>query len=417
MNLAAVSRVRFMAALLAGVTVCCLAPRSAQAKYETPDLERVPVERLISNLQKRVEAEPNSGHLWLRLARLHAMAYALKTIEVEVNKRRDDEPWFDYEPPFIPFEVRSTTDRQKVKAAKEHLDKAIQMHKKAVELEPGNVVARLGYGWCLQQAGRKKEAIAAYRKTIEQAWSEEKQITEGRMGGRYVTAEAVSYLIPLLDTEKDKEEIAALQKRRERLVLLKSPITPLVIPLRDGLTAADLVDRRAAVVFDADGTGIRRPWTWTAKDAGWLVFDRHGRGEITSALQMFGSVSFNLFWDNGFEALEALDDNGDREISGSELRGLAIWHDRNANGISEPGEVRPVADWGIVALSCKHQRDLAHPDEPEFSPCGVTFRDGRTRPTFDIVLRPRWLTHGAIASPAKDGTCPVGCACGRTTPR
>ena len=45
-------------------------------------------------------------------------------------------------------------------------------------------------------------------------------------------------------------------------------------------------------------------------------------------------------------------------------------------------------DWGIVSLSCEYAYDARHPDEIAFSANGVTFRDGTSRPTYDLVLRP-----------------------------
>ena len=75
-------------------------------------------------------------------------------------------------------------------------------------------------------------------------------------------------------------------------------------------------------------------------------------------------------------------------LTGDELKGLAIWHDANGDGVCDPGEVKPLADYGIVAVSCRFERDRDHPDRIAFSPKGVTFRDGRTRPTFDLILDP-----------------------------
>ena len=125
------------------------------------------------------------------------------------------------------------------------------------------------------------------------------------------------------------------------------------------------------------------------KDAGWLVYDAKGRGSITSGLQMFGGVTFWLFWETGYDALASLDDNGDGVLAGAELKGLAIWHDANGEGVCDPGEVKPLSAYGIVAVSCRFERDPSHPARVAFSPRGVTFRDGRTRPTFDLILKPR----------------------------
>ena len=80
--------------------------------------------------------------------------------------------------------------------------------------------------------------------------------------------------------------------------------------------------------------------------------------------------------------MAALDDDADGWLAGPELEGLAIWHDPNSNGIVEPGEVRPVAELGIVALSCAH---VPHPQRFEYSPGGVIFADGSVRPSYDWI--------------------------------
>jgi hypothetical protein len=88
---------------------------------------------------------------------------------------------------------------------------------------------------------------------------------------------------------------------------------------------------------------------------------------------MFGNVTFWIFWRDGYEALRALDDNGDGVLSGAELHGLALWSDVNGNGVSEPGEVIPVEALGIASLSCTSQR---HTSGIEWNPAGVGFKDG-----------------------------------------
>ena len=104
---------------------------------------------------------------------------------------------------------------------------------------------------------------------------------------------------------------------------------------------------------------------------------------------MFGNVSYWCFWRDGYQALAALDDNGNGELAGDELRDLAIWCDANSNGVSDSGEVRPLAAFGIVALSCRGT--VASPQQCNvycaWSPDGVRFQDGSERPTYDVMLR------------------------------
>jgi tetratricopeptide (TPR) repeat protein len=381
---------RWFALTLTACLAIPLATAPSPARYARPQLAEVPIAKLIDNLERLAVKDPKDAKARLNLARAHAMAYASKADTAEVRAGNEaDGVWFGFEPGLVPFTPKATGDEARNKQAQEHLAKAIERYRETVALDPKSPAGRLGLAWCLEQARRKDDAVAAYRALIRDAWMTEKDLKALGLGGRTITAEAAGYLLPLLDADKDREEIAELRDRVARLQKLPRPITPVVVPLRSGLTASDLVDRRARVRFDADGSGLREAWTWFTPDAGILVYDPHRQGKITSALQWFGNVTFWMFWDNGYEALRALDGNGDGVLSGKELAGLAVWIDANGNGVCEPGEVKALAELGIVAIGCRGVIDRAHPDAVASCPTGVTFRDGTTRPTFDVVLR-KW---------------------------
>jgi hypothetical protein len=353
-------------------------------------VQQVPVERLVANLEAAVKKDPKNVEAVINLARVHAMAYALKTGTAPVVKDHEERgPWFGYTPRIIPFsKVQQADDNARQKAARSHLSKAVLGFREAVKLAPDNMVARLGLAWTLDQFGEKSAAIKQYRALIEDAWKNEQNLPSLPLNGETVVTEATEYLIPLLNPEKDQEEISRLRERAARLRRLPRPITPVVVPLRDGLGARDIEDGNASVTFDTDGSGLKRNWTWITKDAGWLVYDPKSQRQVTSGLQLFGNVTFWLFWKTGYHALAALDDNRDGVLTGNELVGLAIWQDSHHPGVCDPGEVKPLSEHGIVAVSCRFERDPSHPDQIVFSPEGVTFRDGTTRPTFDIILKP-----------------------------
>ena len=320
------------------------------------------------------------------------MAFASKSDRVPVVGAV--RPWLGPGvPPYKQFEVRATGDVARQAAARTHLDRAIARYREALVLAPDHPVATLGLGWALIQAGDRAAAITTLRELVVEAWSREQHGRNSSISGSpmhgmpYLTEEAAAYLIPLLDPVKDAQEIATLRQRAKVLADRPRWITPIAVPLADGLTALDISDAGASVLFDADGSGIPKRWTWIRSNAAWLIYDRRGSARIDSALQLFGSVTFWLFWPNGYHALRALDDNGNGEVSGTELDGLALWHDRNGNGVSERGEVRPLDDWGIVALSTVYGHDAAHYDEIAYSPGGIALRDGTRRPTYDLVLR------------------------------
>jgi hypothetical protein len=101
---------------------------------------------------------------------------------------------------------------------------------------------------------------------------------------------------------------------------------------------------------------------------------------------LFGNVTFWLFWNTGYDALQALDDDANGVLKGEELAGLAVWRDDSVDGVSQPGEVHTLAALGIVELSTKHVSEDEHGDVLAYAPGGVRFRDGSTRTTYDVLL-------------------------------
>lgn len=369
------------------------------AMYGRVDVENVPIERLAANLEHQIAQEPANVDLRVNLARVHAMAYARKSSTVPqatFGGRALAAPWLGSGvPSHQQFDVRRTGDAGQQAAALDQLTKAIGRYREALTMDSGHSVAKIGLGWSLSEAGEKDEAIRVLREVIAEAWPRDRAKPSVHMRQRSLTEEAARYLMPLLDPVRDREELESLRARVSELGRQPRPITPIAVPLGPGLAATDIEDPAASVLFDVDGSGLPGRWTWITPQAAWLVFDRLQTRSIASGLQLFGNVTFWLFWKHGYEALAALDDNGDGQIARGELDGLALWHDRDSNGRSEPGEVRLLADWGIVALSTAWEIDTAHSDEIPFSPHGVTFADGTTRPTFDVLLWPVAARQGA----------------------
>jgi hypothetical protein len=366
--------------------LCWFAP--VGAKFVASISQSVPVERLIANLERAAGENSADVARFASLARAHAMAYSSKSPAILVASGSELEgPLFPKGGPHVPFsKVVATGDPSMRKQAEAHLASAIASYEWALRINPFNTVTRLGYGWCLQQAGEVEEAILQYRRVIEEEWPRERGASGFGPEADSITSEAAGYLIPLLDPKRDNAEIARLREHVAELDKKPRAVTPIAIPLVRDLTVEQMVDRRARVKFDADGSDLDHRWSWIAPDAGWLVYDQAGDKRITSALQLFGNVTFWMFWKNGYEALCALDDDGSGELRGQELKHLSIWQDANRNAVSERHEVTPVGDLNVVALSCAHATEDESDDYVAMSSRGVTFADGSTRPTYDILL-------------------------------
>src|SRR5947207_743214 len=360
----------------------CCASRAMFLRMET---KKVPIDRLMTNLQARLAQNTNDIEVTYQLARLHSMAYSTNLVKIDGSKK-GGQPVFD-DPPTdgtVPQEVHPGASPQARRISVQHLTNAILFYERSISLlkKSGSedqqrwmiLPTQLGLAWCLDQAGRREEALQAYRKTLKIAWRMEvtgdfdfkewiqerwDDVRSGRnpfhgpqrkylAPGVCYSEEVIGYMLKLLDSVKDANEIAQLKKDQKTLQGMGRAVTPVIVPLERMVSSAELVDETAEVVFDLDGSGLLRKWGWITPKAAWLVFDPDGSGRITSGLQMFGNVTFWIFWRDGYDALSALDDNGDGVLSGRELRGLALWQDRNGNGVSEPGEVRPVADFGII---------------------------------------------------------------------
>jgi hypothetical protein len=208
-----------------------------------------------------------------------------------------------------------------------------------------------------------------------------KELVAYEAGGRYVALVAARG-----PTEAEKERFAKVQKDVKTLEAKpEGAITPIIFHLGAPKQLAELLAAGKGVKFDLDGTGRNFTWPWVKPDTGILVWDPKGQGKITSGHQLFGSVTWNIFWADGYSALDALDDNRDGELSGEELRGLAVWHDRNGNGVSDEGEVTPIERLPIRAL---RTRPTGRTGETPFASDGLRTLGGGILPTYDWTTRP-----------------------------
>ena len=183
--------------------------------------------------------------------------------------------------------------------------------------------------------------------------------------------------------EADVAEVTAGIAKAKKLQLGRA-VTPIVFSIARAEPLDALVDPSARVRFDLDGSGLPTEWEWVRPQTGILVWDPEGKGKIESGRQLFGNATWWLMFENGYRALDALDDDRNGELAGNELRGLAVWFDSNSDGASSSAEVVSVESAGIAGLSVRPSNSDG---EILSSPSGLRMRDGRLLPTYDWIAR------------------------------
>jgi hypothetical protein len=142
---------------------------------------------------------------------------------------------------------------------------------------------------------------------------------------------------------------------------------------------------RAGGAFDLVGGGLSVDTDWVGAATPWLAMDLDGNGGIDDGRELFGSMTElpdGSRARNGFEALAALDADGDGRITPKDpaFARLVVWRDADQDRRSTPGELQSAGAAGLVAI------DLAYRDVPrctggscEVERAHFVFRDARGR--------------------------------------
>jgi hypothetical protein len=292
---------------------------------------------------------------------------------------------------------------------REHAEKALEYLQAVRKQVPGNglyalTLASFGQNWLESKDLHKEGAegpldlitVPFVLDAYEQAWRLERERDLKRdhlpvVGQRgLLAAEAAKAWIALgegvetVDTGVKKQ----MEKDLKRLAKLEMRIvTPLLFHL--GKTAKDPVpvNMDAQVFFDLPGDGTGGTWTWPVKGAVLMVWDPIGVGKITKGSQLFGGYTWEMFWDNGFDALKILDMNHDGRLTGNELSGLAGWKDEEPFGISDPGEVIPLQKLGVIAIELQSE-DFKGSEALVWNPAGIRMENGKSIPLWDWLAVP-----------------------------
>ena len=241
-----------------------------------------------------------------------------------------------------------------------------------------------------------EQALAAYRRCYALSGNQESGDPDGRLAPRFECGDAIVRILKRKIPAEQPDiwtwlfgKDPYLAERRELARLEKAmsgprsiAISPIVFSLAGPASLPSLLAPELDVRFNLDGSGLARRWPWVKPDTGILVWDPQHTGAITSGTQLFGSVTWWLFWSNGYQPLAALDDDGDGWLSERELSGIAVWRDKNQNGVADPGEVIPATALGIRRIAVRPFGAMAG---ALYNPTGIQFLDGSSVATYDWV--------------------------------
>lgn len=150
--------------------------------------------------------------------------------------------------------------------------------------------------------------------------------------------------------------------------------SPILVDVPGGFKLTD-VDHGVRFDLNGNGTPDRLSWTSPTSTAAWLVLDRNRNGYINNGRELFGDFTFQSeptaagVEKNGFRALAEWDKaenggNNDAVITQADdvFSKLRLWRDSNQNGITDPGELRGLWEFGIAKISLDY-RESRHRDQ------------------------------------------------------
>jgi hypothetical protein len=274
------------------------------------------------------------------------------------------------------------------------------------------VVHRVGPDWQQRPLWAERcmrdQAMNEYSVAFELAYNEE--ISSKHVFDYFsypMAAEAGEGFIRLLLArgvqDSDRPRLAELRKRIKEIYARvpraqrTAGQTPIIFSLTECRSLSELLSNHG-VNFDLTGGGSPRFWSWVRPGTGLLVWDPTHKGHVDSGRELFGNVTFHMFWSDGYAALDALDNNRDGVLTAGELAGLAVWFDRNSNGVADPGEVLPLEDLGITGLATQ---STSVEGEARKNARGLFLRDGRALPTWDWVAHVTPIHHTAGGGPQR----------------
>jgi hypothetical protein len=186
-------------------------------------------------------------------------------------------------------------------------------------------------------------------------------------------------------------------------------------------SSLDLVDvwaQSEVVRFDlvGDHQPVRTGWvSKTAKGTvGFLAIDLNNNGKIDHGGELFGEYTQlgspkkadGHYYDNGFQALATFDSNHDGVIDAKdkEFDRLVVWFDKNANAVSESGEVQNLRAAKVKSISLAYSENNENGKPVQVAgnelrlKSTMTLTNGEQRPVYDVWFNQRRFAERQMVS-------------------
>ncbi|MEY4768014.1 MAG: hypothetical protein RL637_653 [Pseudomonadota bacterium] len=147
---------------------------------------------------------------------------------------------------------------------------------------------------------------------------------------------------------------SVIENVKQQVTSAKSTSSPIILDLNNN--GIETTGVKQGAYFDHANDGFAEQTGWVGANDGLLVRDINGNGKIDNGSELFGSETLlenGTKAANGFEALKALDGNGDHQINADDVAftSLKIWIDSNGDGFSRAGELVSLTEAEITAIS------------------------------------------------------------------
>jgi len=365
------------------------------------ELKIIPTTQIVENLEKLLSGRKDVAQAHWELARALALAATKK--EIQRGSGSNEIPEINPKDSLI-------------QGGAVHLKKAIEHYNEAIKRDSDNKQYLLGRGWCYKLLNQKDAALKDLRRVFNESIILHNNLykigalsnknDKGTSNSQRINAltearflytkiyESSNYLKEILDKKNNEKELADINDKVNKAGLLSNASSddqmdipgsesPIIIPLNANETSIEnLIAKDKFVLFNLDGTG-KKHWQWVQPNTGFLIYlDKEQSSLVNSGRQLFGNITFWIFWKSGYDALRSLDNNQDGFLNGDELYRVAIWQDKNQDGNSTSEEILSLDSLNIVRISCYSE---LHNSGIEYNPTGIIYKNKSTRPSYDWI--------------------------------